>query len=185
MGTIITLADVKDQVLLRRNDLQDLIDDANAAIEARCNRIFSQTTFTEIHDGQNLSRVWLRNPPILSVTSITIDGQDVDNTFGDSWCFRSGSGELVRGNGQDDPRFAATFPRGNQNVSVVYEGGYSPMNGAVRRAALILVKHLALSTRVTGMYRSESFGDYSYTIGEPASVAFPPLAADLLADFIL
>jgi hypothetical protein len=185
VGIIVTIADVKDAKLLARTDLQDLIDDANAAVDMRCNRTFAVTTYTEAHDGENGPRVWLRNPPILSITSVTINGTALDNTFGDAWTFSPGSGELLRGNGQDDPRFAPWFPKGRQNVVTVYNGGFSPLPGAVRRATLVLVKHLAAATKVTGMFRSESIGDYSYTIGDPESVAFPPLAAELLEDFIL
>jgi hypothetical protein len=183
---LITAADVTDPRLLRRADLASLISAASLMALHRTNRngFLSETT-TELYDGNNAPRVWLRRTPVTAVTAVTVNGFAVDNTYGDGWTFRPDTGELRRGTGQVDQRFAWWFPKGLQNVEVTYTAGYSSVPADVVRAVLILVKHLADSSKVTGLFQSEKLGDYSYTLADLASVEFPPLADKILQNYEL
>jgi hypothetical protein len=162
-----------------------LISAASNAIEKRCRRIFASGTVTETHSGNSLSRVWLNRPPITSITSVAVDGTALDNTDGYGWGYNADTGELFRGNGRGDMRFASVFPGGSGNVSVVYVGGYATIPPDIKVACITLVKHLADGAKATGLLKSESIGDYSYTMADAMLVSMPAQTLALLAPYIM
>lgn len=182
---LIVEADIRDRKLLRLDDLPDLITAASELVALRCRRTFQVADLTEAYDGTDRARIWLKRPPINSVSAITINTWSLDNTLGDAWGFDSDTGELFRGNGQADLRFAAWFPRGRQNVLVSYNGGFATIPGPVKRATIVMVKHLADGSKHTGILQSEKIGDYSYTLADLDKIGMPPLAEILLQHFVL
>lgn len=179
MADLITTADLP-AALAARDDAAALVSAASRWVERYCRRTFAQAEVTEKYDGRNLPRIWLDRTPVVEVASVTVNGAALDNSQGMGWTFDPDTGELLRGPGTDDPRFAPWFPRGRRNVEVTYTGGYEPIPDDVQRATLICVQHLADGSEATGVIRSESVGAYSYTLADPSLLAFPPLAASLL-----
>jgi hypothetical protein len=182
---LITAADITDRRLRNHPDLDDLITAASDLVQQHCRRTFAQATLTELYDGDNRPRIWLRRPPIASVSAITVNSWAIDNTDGDAWVFDADTGELRRGSGWDDQNFTSWFPRGLQNVQVSYVGGYSTIPALVKRATRIWVKHLALTERHTGVFNSEKIGDYSYTLGKSEDLAAPAVVQAMLTNYVL
>lgn len=103
------------------------INSASATIEKYCNRIFALKTFTEFKQGRGSSKLILDNFPIVKVTSVMIDDQDVDVTT-----IRplSDTGMIYRPNGGfpafvKGGRFLHPKPDEHEyNVLVEYQAGY-------------------------------------------------------------
>jgi hypothetical protein len=186
MADLITTAELVNAVpsLATRTDLSQLVAAASLAVENRVGRTFARETITEHHDGRNLPRIWLRRRPVASVTSLTIDGTLIDNTGGDAYDFDPDTGEFWRGPNQGGSRFNSPFPTGKRGVVVVYVGGYDPIPADVKQATIIVAKHLADASRTPGTYKSESIGDYSYTLGDLTANGLPGAAEALLAKYI-
>ena len=161
-----------------------LISDASAAIEDYCRRSFDAGTATEVRSGNNQPRLWLRNTPVVSVASVTVNGAEYTNADGSDWTVVAATGELVRGSGLADPRFGPWFPRGTSNITVVYDHGYASVPGPVRRACILAVRSLAELAKASGVYDSESLGDYSYTRGSASQAAIPDAAKALLSRYV-
>lgn len=161
-----------------------LVSAAMASVESYCRRSFELGTVTETFSGRNSPRIWLSVRPVISVSAVTINGDALDNSQGDAWVFDAGRGELVRGNGQDAARFSGWFPRGTDNVSVTYSGGYATVPGPVVRAGIIIARWLSEASRNAGLYSQERIGDYSYVLNTALGGTLPPGAAGLLAPYV-
>lgn len=181
---LVTAADVIQAVprLQGYPDLADLITDVSDAVIVHCGQAFNLTGYTEVYDGGDQPRLWLRHLPVLVVSSVTIEGNAVDNSLGDGWTFNPATGELRRGNGQQEAQFEAWFPFGMQNVVVSYTAGAYPIPRSVRRAVIFTVKHWVDATKHTGVFSKEELGDYRYELAE-VQVKLPDIARDLLVPF--
>lgn len=164
-------------------DLAALIDDVSAAIVNVIGFDPGLGAVAELHDGDDSGRLWLRKLPVVSVTSVTVNGVDLDNSAGDAWTVNYATGELVRGKGQEDARFAAWFPRGTRNVQVVYTGGTLTTPGPIRRACILTIKLMADAAKASGLYKSEETGSYKYTFQDPSQVTIPSQARWLLGPY--
>jgi len=147
---------------------------------------FLQTSITETKNGRSLPRLWLNQRPVISVETITVNGEALDNTSGESWSFTPGTGELVRYDGQYDLRFPFPFPAGRQNITVQYWAGYTCIPDPVIRAAIMMVKYLYTVTQRTLLFSAESIGDYSYSLGAYnfLEMTMPKTVAALLAPYV-
>lgn len=161
-------------------ELAQLITDASDLATSYTGRSFGLATQTEVHDGDNSPRVYLKQTPIMAVSAIVVNGTALDNTDGTGWTFNPYSGELIRGNGQSDERFGLWFPAGFQNVAVTYTSGAIALPGGLTRAVKIILKAMLDTMKGDTRLNSESLGDYSYTVGDPTSMVVPPMAAFLL-----
>lgn len=162
----------------------DLIAAASAAIQARVRRTLGMQTHVEVHSGRNRPRIWLRVRPVVAVSQVTVDGDPLDDSQGTAWTFVAETGELVRGDGLGDSRFAPWFPAGVGNVVVTYAAGYDPIPADVRRATILTVQALHAASALSGAYKSESIGDYSYTLNDGLVDAVPPVAARLVSRYV-
>lgn len=162
-----------------------LLNVASQKVVNFCRRGFGQALVTETKSGKNRPRLWLDLKPVISVVSVTVNGFALDNTFNNAWYFKPATGELGRGNGQDDLRFATWFPAGSNNVIVQYWAGYASVPDPIIRATAWAVKWLHAQGKVTGIYSSESIGDYSYSLNpEALSMTLPAHIASLCADYV-
>lgn len=161
-----------------------LIEAATDQIDARIRRSLAQQTYVEVHSGSNRPRIWLRNRPVLQVAEVLITGWALDNTHGDAWQFTPETGELLRGDGLCDPRFAPWFPAGRNNVRVTYSAGYDPIPAAVKRAAILVAQSIQVAGKANGAYKSESLGDYNYTLNDGLVDPIPPVAMSLISRYI-
>ncbi len=153
---------------------------------------FIQAFLTETLDGRGLPRLWLSLRPIITVSTVTVDGIALDNTAGAGWLVKPGTGMLIRGGylagsgiGHGDVRFSARWPAGTQNIVVAYWGGYLEVPPPVVRATIFLVQYMYRRGLITGIYQSESIGDYSYTLGKPLPAGtLPDYIGGILAPYV-
>lgn len=164
-----------------------LINAASKRVDHVCRRPlgFSQQMVTETINGRNNAALWLKTRPIISVNSVTINGSALDNSYNTAWCVDPATGKLVRGDGQDDTRFVPWFPAGEQNIVVQYWAGYQTIPDEVVVATAQYVKYLYEQGKVSGIYSSESIGDYSYSLRETVLAStVPPHILAMLADYV-
>jgi hypothetical protein len=130
--SLITLAKIKEYLQLDSTDtskdalLQDLIDSASFAIQTYCKRKLLVGDYVELHDGKGLSNLYLGEAPILSVTSVKIDGQLVTD-----YKTRDKMGVLTRSSG--------VWQDGIVNVEVSYRAGYQTIPLDIQQACKLLV----------------------------------------------
>lgn len=98
-------------------NLQLAVSAYSQAIADWCSRQFVAANFTEFYDGQNTTRILLRQYPIISVSSLVVNG--VAKTQAATW---AGPGYLFSGRNLD--LIGDGFWRGSQNVVVTYRAGY-------------------------------------------------------------
>ena len=184
MPDLITQSELTNAVptLSSRSDLAMLISAASQAVEKHCGREFTSSSVTEYHNGDGLSRIWLRRFPVTAFSSLTVNGSAIAST---DYTYNADTGELVRGDGQYDHRFASRFPHGTKNVVAVYTGGYATIPEAIKQAVIITVQHLVGAIQATGLFSSESIGDYSYTFNKAFQPTIPKAAEMLLASYVV
>ena len=158
-------------------------------------RTFSTATFTEKHDGNNQASLTLWETPITSLTSVTLttpsgSSSSIPTT---AFAYDANSGVLKfdpPGNfagwveafpdDYSEPRGVweqyPVFPKGHQNVTVVYVGGYSDgdiTSGALAglQAALYQYVDVLLGNALLapGMmpFKSKGLGNYNWTRADP------------------
>ena len=137
-GDLTTLANVKaylspplttttDDALLTR-----LVTAASQFIQTWLGRTIAATSYTETRNGQGGTRLFLRNRPVVSVSSVTVDGVAVAPSSGPGqpgYLFDDNSVYLT----------GAAFTRGQQNVAVAYTAGYAATPPELEQACVALV----------------------------------------------
>lgn len=147
---------------------------------------FFNKTVTQSLNGNGLSRLWLAFKPIITISTVTMDGVLLDNTSGYAYSFTPRTGELIRGTGRQDLRFAYRWPHGRQNIVVQYWAGYYAVPDPVVMATVWTVRWLYDQTQQSGIYSSERIGDYSYTLNAAAlSLTLPTHIMALLVDYVV
>lgn len=152
-GNLCTLADVQ-AVLGSTTTVQDalistVITRISAFIEKYCARKFAAQAFTETANGEGGFRHWVANPPVISLTSVTINGsaQTLTNIVVDP-----ATGELYHKAGL----FLSWPPRA---VTVVYQGGYAVLPQDIVQVATEMSAHrFKLYDRKNIGVRSEGVG---------------------------
>jgi len=129
MYELVTLDEVKDFLKVSSTNteyddvLNRLIPDVTKQIETICSKLFVTRQFTEYHDGKGKPNILLKNYPVYSVTSIN---DDTTHVFGSGDAIATDDYRIYYDSGEikltDDE---TTFSNGEQNVKVVYHGGYS------------------------------------------------------------
>jgi hypothetical protein len=191
MPDLITTADLASSpdtaALTTRGDVSALISTASAIVISRLGYDPTSATITETHSGTGRPRIWLARRPVASITSVTIGGTALDNTGGDAWTFEPETGRLTLGSGLDDVAFAPRFPRGDNNVVVVYVAGSSPIDARIKRACVAMSSWLA--AQPSGAFTFESDTAYSYSLASLPGGRLPPVVEACLrgmqSDFVL
>lgn len=120
--------------------VEDLIDEYTGTTYA------GASTYTESYDGDGTDTIHLEHTPISSVTSVSVDGVALQSS--EYKVYESGFIRLVSSTGSAIDAavgsVGSTFPVGQQNVTVVYVGGYANVPGRVRFAATICISEIAL-----------------------------------------
>lgn len=144
MSQLCALADVQtylgDSAASSGSVLSALITNASAMIEQYCNRVFAQASYTETRNGRNTETLYMRQQPIMSVQSLTIDGITVPastNPKGYGYVFDDAQLYLrgARGPFGQPER----FERGAQNIVVQYMAGFQTIPADVAQACIELV----------------------------------------------
>lgn len=111
------------------------LESASAIIESYCGRTFTSSTVTgEVHDGRTFT-IWLRQPPVASVTTVVENGVTLP---ADDYRFYS-DGRLVR---LDDavPANPSWWYPYLGTVVVTYVGGYTTVPFDVRLVCVRIVE---------------------------------------------
>ena len=92
--------------------------------ETKCHRKFKRQTFTnELYNGKGPKRLWLKNPPIISGQTLTL--QERVNTANDGdWDTVDSEDYFVDYDKGCLTMVAGVFAEGVQNYRVTYTGGY-------------------------------------------------------------
>ncbi len=183
----IATADTSKDALL---DL--LIAEADVIIENYLDRRIEQATYTEFYGGSGDERLFLKNYPVTSITSIHLDnggyfGDGPDSfaadtllTEGSDYVLNkddasatavSRSGEVFRINGIWDRQrtrkrgqLCSAPSSGMGNIKVVYVGGYLVVPKDLEHCANRVVVSIYNSRKLSSVIASESFEDYSYNL---------------------
>lgn len=132
-----TVANVNKWLDIRTDDDRLLIDrligSASRFIMGHLNRpTLFQKTFTDKYDGNGTQRQYLKHWPVLSVSALTVDGDEIDESpdFGEDGYTLQEWDSLPPGGPQAIDLTGYLFCRGARNVSVSYVAGYAVHNEA-------------------------------------------------------
>lgn len=148
---------------------------------------FDSATYTEKYDGTSTPYILLRHAPVTSITSVSWLDSDGNATAYDSSQYRcnlaTGQLDMISngwggygggwvgaapsyGNGGTagylgpayNRDFGTAFPRGFQNIQVVYVAGYSVLPAGLKRAATAFVVDMYLNRRTNISMASDAGG---------------------------
>jgi len=126
------------------------------------------TTYTEYYDGNGTDTLVLRYAPIVSVTSLSIEGVDLQST--EYKVYSSGYIRLTSVTGSALDRatgsVGSAFPVGQQNVLVVYVANDATVPAIVKLAAILCISELALTAERGGADSSLAVSRASQRAGE-------------------
>lgn len=163
-----------------QSQIQFFLDCVNHAVVRYCgvqfcNTAGTQQTFTEYLDGNGSHTIRVKNPPIGTVTSVTVydaagdaDVLDSDTyrynaqgtiektAFGTSLFAYTENGEVLPGVTVGD---TSQFPEGFQNVKVIYTGGYTTAPADLRMAVYEIVDECLYRAGVRGTDKAPSIDE--------------------------
>lgn len=137
--------------------LTDLINEATDAIETRCNRRFLLTSYSEWVDGEGDDELFLKNFPIISVSSL-VDGETTlterESVTDDGFVVYDEEGYIWNDSG---------FSQGHKNISISYVAGYASDSYPedLVKGAVLLVSHWYNVRGAEGIEAERTPGGYS------------------------
>ena len=150
-----------------------LIEVSSELIHKHCNRIFPSDTYTEEKsDGSGENHLFIKNPPIISLTEITVVGADDlgdDATFdGTYFSYDEKTGEIqwndnfLLNNVVSD--WLGNFPCGFRNILTTYEGGFTDVPAGIKFACADMVLSGFSPEAGFGNIEFEKLGQYFYRL---------------------
>jgi len=162
--TVVTLAQAREWCLQdASDDTRDAIlslcaDAASERLERETGRVFKRRTLTETVSADGVGRVlYLRRFPVVSVASVTIDGQ---LAAASSYAVDADAGRIFTADG-------AAFPGGVQNVVIVYDAGYdaaSLPSDVVELALQLTARLFKMRSRGGSSFEQVSVGGNSFAV---------------------
>ncbi len=139
------LKDVKDfvfrgggnQTSTDDNFLQRLITMASGYICGETSRNYAANNYTEIRSGTGGRIMFVKNPPIISVTSVHVNGNAIDAKSTDVTQYLTSNGYAFAE--KYVSLYGNNFERGLDNVQIVYRGGYNSVPVDLQSACIELV----------------------------------------------
>jgi uncharacterized phiE125 gp8 family phage protein len=115
---LLTLTEAKNYLKVDYTDedtlIQSLIDEATSTLQRKYGRDLFEKTYTdEEYDGEGHEMLFIRNFPVQSITSLTINDQTIDAT---DYSLSKQTGILS---------YDGRIPEGFANVKISYTGGYA------------------------------------------------------------
>ncbi|MBK9285000.1 MAG: hypothetical protein IPM51_11895 [Sphingobacteriaceae bacterium] len=146
--------------------VNSLIEVGSQLIEAYCNRVFTAADFTEYLDGNGHNEIYVKNPPINSITSVTINSNLVDYVFPtDELTIKPGIGRVnLNLDKTNSLRPFTHFPRGSQNIKVIYNGAFNPIPAPILLVLADFVIRAFDGIGESGNVVSEKLGQYFYKL---------------------
>jgi uncharacterized phiE125 gp8 family phage protein len=141
-----------------------LINAASDSIERYLDRKIKSQTVTEIQHGRRQDILILREWPVTSITELRVD---MDHVFSDPSTVVP---QAEYGIGDDKNSlvyYDTVFPRGNNNVKIVYVAGYATVPSDIEYAALLFCEWLYFFRNRQDIGRtSKSKGDESMSVSQ-------------------
>jgi hypothetical protein len=138
MADLTTLANAKQWIneSTSTNDaiITRLISAASDYIQTWLNRTFAITAYTESRNGYGTDGIAVKNYPITSVTSVTVDGITIPACVG-----QTDNGYVVDEPGTMIYLRGYRFTRGRMNVKLVYSAGFAAVPNEIEQACIELV----------------------------------------------
>ncbi len=153
--------------------VEALISVGTVEIERICNRTFLQATYTdEAHDGYGWDFIFVKNPPIVSLTDIdlitynAVTGDTETTTYAASkFTFHANTGE-IKFKPDVTLSTAKLFPVGFQNIHITYSGGYAAVPQAIQMLCADFVIQMFDSKELDGaLIEKEKQGDEFISFG--------------------
>lgn len=147
-----------------------LIEAGSELIEKYCNRIFTAADYVEVQDGNGYNEIYVYNPPINSITSVIITSNTIDYTFVTAKLkTKNPVGRVgLDLDATDISDLFTHFPRGSQNITINYNGGFTTIPVPLR---MVLADFTIRAFDSLGEedYLSEKLGQYFYKVKEDKS----------------
>lgn len=165
--------DFSDLDVGEQAQLNALSDAATTWIEKYCNRVFRKTDYTdEAHNGNNELFIYVNNPPIISLGTVTIKesnftGDAVSTDFAaDKFDTKLSTGKIRFKPNSFLSSTTGLFSSGFQNVLIDYTGGFLPVPEPIKLvAAQFIIEMFDPSEDVQGIEK-EKLGNYFYSRGK-------------------
>ncbi len=157
--------DAADETL--KASILSAIEDASSTIEQITGRKLSFQTHRQTFDGRRSNRLLVREYPLKSVISLTIDKVEYKGSL-----FIEDEQTVV---------FDTMFPLGVQNIVLVYTAGYEAIPGILKRACRILAGWF-LKIEETGLIGRTGASKNGESVSTPNHI--PKVVYELLHPFI-
>ena len=171
MAALVSLEEFKQRIGVehdRRDDFfLSVIEGVSAAVEAYIGRSLWAADYVERYDGNGKDRIILDNYPVLSVSSVKINGADVGGWDFANWL-------LMRPEG---------FTRGLRNVEVSYRAGYEYMPADIREAVMIIAMQRVNEIESRGAQSKTLAGESVSFSAFPEMGGMPPSAFSMLREY--
>ena len=171
--TVAAIARVDADIL--RDEWSDQVESLIADYEGFAT-IGSTTIITEeAHDGNGSNRIFVKKPPIVSVTSVQIGSISPTTLSSTAYKVYDQYIQLVNSNTTSlAEAFDSTrnvFPHGTQNVLITYVSGLATVPPRIELCAAVMIGEFAKVYRKGGSDNSLKFSGSGITQGERTSVA--------------
>lgn len=156
--------------------IQQLINQWSARIEKICGRAFHDATYTENISGTRARYIVLRQYPVVSITSLkAVYGAGTDETTetiaSTDYRLDLDTGIVHLISDRLWPDQTRDFARGFRNYRCVYVAGYTTIPEDVAQVCAECVADSYGQTKLNAAIKSESLGDYSYTLVDQAQLS--------------
>lgn len=160
---IITLAEAKTHIGItgtsEDTSLQQIVDAVNVFVGTYCHRTFESATYTEeLYDGSGGPELVLKNYPIITITEILVDTEEVDERTDvgeEGYYIKNANNGILYNN--------AGWSRGRGNIQITYTAGYATVPNDLKYACLAMAAYFRNMKGKDGIM-SESLGSYAYSI---------------------
>lgn len=168
---LLTVLDISNLDAGEQAQVNALADAATTWIQKYCNRIFKKTTYTdEAHNGNGERFIYVDNPPIISLSTVTIQSTSFSSSttstdFAASKFDTKLSSGKIQFKSQSFLSGGGSFDQGFQNVLIDYTGGFSSIPEPVKLiAAQFIIEMFDPGESVQGIEK-EKLGNYFYSRG--------------------
>lgn len=152
--------------VVARGDVMWFIERAISEVELMTDRKYESTSVTETYLGDDTNELFLLHYPIISLTTLTINGDSVTPANVDVW---KNIGKLILTDDAEESKFLSNL-FGERTISVTYAYGESTAPSYVKRLIECLAALMLLTNQTGGTYddvTSYSLGGLEASVGEP------------------